>query len=56
MAVIGKMFGLRHPPVLKIFFKFSGIFGAEGQGFLKFPVVNLFNNSFKNARVIYVFL
>ena len=32
-AVIGKMFGSHLPPAPKIVFKFSGIFGAEGQGF-----------------------
>ena len=45
-VVIGKMFGSCLPPIPKIFFKFSGIFRAEGRWFFKFPVVNLFNNSF----------
>ena len=50
------MFGSCLPPAPKIFFKLSVIFGAEGQGFFKFPVINLFNNSFENARVTYFFI
>ena len=34
-AVIGKMFGSRHPPAPKLFFDFSGNFGAERRAFLK---------------------
>ena len=49
LAVIGKMFGLCLPPTPKIFFKFSGRFGAEGHGFFKLPVTNLFNNSFQKC-------
>ena len=35
-VVIIKMFGLHHTSSPKIFFKFSGIFGAEGWAFWKF--------------------
>ena len=35
-GVIGKMFGSRHPPAPKIFYKFSRIFGVEGRTFFKF--------------------
>ena len=34
-AVIGKMFGLCHPPAPKILFKYSGNFGVEGRVSLK---------------------
>ena len=49
------MFGSRHPPAPKIFFKFSGIFGAEGRTFLKFESSSNSITVFKNALVTCVF-
>ena len=49
-AVIRKMFGLHHPPTPKIFFRFSGNFGAEGWAFLKW-----LHNILDDADVTYIF-
>ena len=54
-AVIRKMFGSCLPPAPKIFFKLSVIFGAEGQGFFKFPVMNLFNKFWKCMCYIFFY-
>ena len=39
------MFASRHPPVPQIFYKFSGIFGAEVD-FFEIPVIYLHINKF----------
>ena len=49
-AVIGKMFGSRHLPAPKIFFRFSWNFGAEGQPFLKW-----LHNILDDADVTHIF-
>ena len=47
------MFGSRLLPVPKIFFKFSGVFGAKGRFFL--TITGSITVS-ENARVTYVFI
>ena len=44
------MFGSRHLPASKIFFRFSGNFGAEGQAFLKW-----LHNVSDDADMTYIF-
>ena len=54
------MFGSCHPPAPKIFFKFSGHFGSEGQEFLKWlrnclddaDVTHIFKDKGKLNRII----
>ena len=50
MVVIGKMFGSRHPPAPKIFFRVFENFGAEGRAFLKW-----LRNVLDDADVTHIF-